>query len=72
MPAVPRDVEPSELVMNPALTRVVFLAGTVSYLPISIRDEDGGKVERWPGGTIEVTELVDPKRVGSQGRRQSS
>ncbi len=70
MPAVLRDVEPSELVMHPELTRVIFPDGAEDYLPVDIWDEDGGNVEFLPGGTIEVTELVDPYRGGiaHQGR----
>ena len=64
MPAVLRDVEPSELVIHPSLTRVVFPDGAEEYLPVEIRDEDGGNIERWPGGTLEVTETVDPDQDG--------
>ena len=64
MPAVLRDVEPSEEVIHPNLTRVVFPDGAEEYLPVTIRNENGGNIERLPGGTIEVTETVDPDQEG--------
>ena len=56
MPAVLRDVEPTELVINSNLTRVVFPDGAEEYLPVRIWDENGG--------TIEVTKTVDPDQDG--------
>ena len=64
MPAVLRDVEPSEEVVHPEFTWVIFADGAEDYLPVSIWDGDGGNVERLPGGTIEVTEPVDPDQGG--------
>ena len=64
MPAVLRDVEPTELVMHPSLTRVIYPDGAEEYRPVTIWDEDGGNIERWPGGTLEVTETVDPDQDG--------
>ncbi len=64
MPAVLRDVEPTELVIHPSLTRVIYPDGAEEYRPVTIWDEDGGNIERWPGGTIEVTEPVDPDQDG--------
>ena len=43
---------------------MVFPHGAEEYLPILIWDEDGGNLEHHPGGTIEVTETVDPDRGG--------
>ena len=64
MPAVLRDVEPSELVMHPGLTRVIFPDGAEDYLPVTIWNENSSNIERWPGGTIEVTETVNPDQDG--------
>ena len=59
-----RDVEPSELVMHPSLTRVIYPHGVEEYRPVTIWNEDGSNIERWPGGTIEVIETVDPDQEG--------
>ncbi len=64
MPAVLHDVEPTELVMHPNLTRVVFPDGAEEYLPVRIWDENGGNIEDLFGYTLEVTETVDPDQDG--------
>ena len=64
MPAVLRDVEPTELVMHPSLTRVIYPDGAEEYRPVMIWDEDGGNIEDLFGGTLEVTETVDPDQDG--------
>ncbi len=64
MPAVLRDVEPTELVIHPSLTRVVFPDGAEEYLPVRIWDENDSNIEDLFGGTIEVTETVDPDQDG--------
>ena len=61
MPAVLRDVEPSKLVMHPSLTRVIYPHGAEEYRPVTIWDENGGNIERSPGGTLEVIEPLDPE-----------
>ena len=62
MPAVLRDVEPTELVMHPSLTRVVFPDGAEDYLPVWLHDENGvARDDMMYGGTLELTEPFDPK-----------
>ena len=62
MPAVLRDVEPSEEVMHPSLTRVVFPDGAEDYLPVWIHDEKGrASDDMMYGGTLELAEPRDPE-----------
>ena len=62
MPAVLRDVEPSEEVIHPSLTRLIFPDGVEEYLPVWLHDEEGGASDDMMyGGTLELTEPFDPE-----------
>ena len=62
MPAVLRDVEPTELVIHPSLTRVVFPDGAEDYLPVWLHDEEGGASDDMMyGGTLELAGPRDPE-----------
>ena len=62
MPAVLRDVEPSELVIHPSLTRVTYPDGAEEYRPVWLHDEkDLASDDMMYGGTLELAEPLDPE-----------